>query len=374
MASCSSIIRVALASRGYVAVSAEEMEQQDELVRNFSIKSGSARALLESLDANRSSGQFDKISCLVWELQRLAVLSDKMQEEGIALNQDMVQLHEIEEKRLDALESTLQAKEAVLRQAAEELALYEEALDLVEEAQAPQAASTDEPSASSWTDDPKSFKTDGEIVKSQLEGQQERKLVAWVDSGSQVLAEESLLEPSTSTAPRQTWDQFQQNEELFGVRSTYSEDLYSTALDVSKVPQSVREQADRIAREIDPPGRRVGSSRGDDGNEDVDEEGKFSAVSRAEQVQPALLPAPEACAPQQENQQLPADYLASLSANRPPPPSIPSGRAPARQEEAEKPGLEPFLPITPEQIAEEGGSGTSSHPEDRPWDQPPLDS
>ncbi|CAE8602185.1 unnamed protein product, partial [Polarella glacialis] len=203
MASCSSIIRVALASRGYVAVSAEEMEQQDELVRNFSIKSGSARALLESLDANRSSGQFDKISCLVWELQRLAVLSDKMQEEGIALNQDMVQLHEIEEKRLDALESTLQAKEAVLRQAAEELALYEEALDLVEEAQAPQAASTDEPSASSWTDDPKSFKTDGEIVKSQLEGQQERKLVAWVDSGSQVLAEESLLEPSTSTAPRQ---------------------------------------------------------------------------------------------------------------------------------------------------------------------------
>ncbi|CAE8595497.1 unnamed protein product, partial [Polarella glacialis] len=34
----------------------------------------------------------------------------------------------------------------------------------------------------------------------------------------------------------------------------------------------------------------------------------------------------------------------------------------------------PFLPITPEQIAEEGGSGTSSHPEDRPWDQPPLDS
>jgi len=49
----------------------------------------------------------------------------------------------------------------------------------------------------------------------------------------------------------QVWDQFEQNETLFGVSSSYQEEIYTTPLDQNAMPQSVREKADRIAHEIE---------------------------------------------------------------------------------------------------------------------------
>merc|ERR1719247_3573866 len=51
------------------------------------------------------------------------------------------------------------------------------------------------------------------------------------------------------------WDQFAVNEKQFGVKSTYREDLYTTKLDMSKISNSQREAAERIAKEIETGGQ-----------------------------------------------------------------------------------------------------------------------
>jgi PAB1-binding protein PBP1 len=45
------------------------------------------------------------------------------------------------------------------------------------------------------------------------------------------------------------WDQFSANEK-FGVKTTYSEDLYTTKLDASKITDAQRRKADKLAGEI----------------------------------------------------------------------------------------------------------------------------
>lgn len=81
------------------------------------------------------------------------------------------------------------------------------------------------------------------------------------------------------------WDQFATNQSMYGVKSTYDENLYTTKLD--KVSSKISEQeAERIAREIERglPGsnnRHVAEERGlvDDSGE-MDEEDKYSSVIR----------------------------------------------------------------------------------------------
>ncbi|CAJ1441716.1 unnamed protein product [Effrenium voratum] len=133
-----------------------------------------------------------------------------------------------------------------------------------------------------------SFKTDGEIAESWGEGRS-RELVAWTDRQAAAPAGVNLqLESSRQIG---TWNQFEINETQFGVKSTYSEDLYTTKLDPSKIPEQRRKDADRIAREIES-GQNY--SRIEEGvADDVDEEAQFSAVashSRASGAEP--IPAP----------------------------------------------------------------------------------
>lgn len=47
------------------------------------------------------------------------------------------------------------------------------------------------------------------------------------------------------------WDQFEVNETLFGVKSTFNEDLYTTKLERGPQMREVEREALRIAREIE---------------------------------------------------------------------------------------------------------------------------
>jgi len=82
------------------------------------------------------------------------------------------------------------------------------------------------------------------------------------------------------------WDQFEANRKMFGVTSSFNEDLsqYTTALDIAKVPAGVRYEADRIANELRNEhklqGRQDDDYRETVGDEEStdDEEARFSAV------------------------------------------------------------------------------------------------
>jgi len=47
------------------------------------------------------------------------------------------------------------------------------------------------------------------------------------------------------------WDQFETNEALFGVKSTFDEELYTTKLDRGPRIRELEREATRIAREIE---------------------------------------------------------------------------------------------------------------------------
>lgn len=47
------------------------------------------------------------------------------------------------------------------------------------------------------------------------------------------------------------WDQFQTNETLFGVKSTFNEELYTTKLERGPRTRELERQALKIAREIE---------------------------------------------------------------------------------------------------------------------------
>lgn len=47
------------------------------------------------------------------------------------------------------------------------------------------------------------------------------------------------------------WNQFEANEALFGVKSTFDEELYTTKLDKGPQMRELEREAKRIAREIE---------------------------------------------------------------------------------------------------------------------------
>ncbi|MCL7028175.1 hypothetical protein MKW94_004292, partial [Papaver nudicaule] len=79
------------------------------------------------------------------------------------------------------------------------------------------------------------------------------------------------------------WDQFETNEALFGVKSTFDEELYTTKLDRGPQMREREREASRIAREIegeDTKDIHLAEERGRHFDFDVDEETRFSSVLR----------------------------------------------------------------------------------------------
>jgi len=85
-------------------------------------------------------------------------------------------------------------------------------------------------------------------------------------------------------APGGHWDQFEVNERRFGVKSSFQDDLsqYTTKLQMSKIPNGVRHEAERIATEIEYEHKETGrpEDAGTAADPNADEEDQFSAVSR----------------------------------------------------------------------------------------------
>ena len=90
------------------------------------------------------------------------------------------------------------------------------------------------------------FRTDKEI--SQRKGPRERELQQWsAGSDGTALFDDDTFGPSNSSS----WDQFAVNEKLFGVKTQFDENVYTTKLDRTAPDYKERERhAQRIANEI----------------------------------------------------------------------------------------------------------------------------
>lgn len=110
----------------------------------------------------------------------------------------------------------------------------------------------------------------------------ERELQRW-DAGNDDTFGDMSLDASGGTG----WDQFATNERMYGVQSTYDENIYTTQIDYSDPKYKAREeQAARIAREIEgsaPANAHVAEERRQNalqGESGLDEEDKYSGVRR----------------------------------------------------------------------------------------------
>ncbi|KAL9601326.1 MAG: hypothetical protein Q9219_002621 [cf. Caloplaca sp. 3 TL-2023] len=120
------------------------------------------------------------------------------------------------------------------------------------------------------------FRTDADISGNLV--QRERNLQRWEPSAE---AETDLSLEGTGGA----WDQFQANEQRFGLKSDYDENIYTTSIDKTHPDYRRREaEALRIAQEIEggqADNVHVMEERGINHSEDVvDEEEKYSGVRR----------------------------------------------------------------------------------------------
>ncbi|WZZ42467.1 hypothetical protein YC2023_038726 [Brassica napus] len=125
--------------------------------------------------------------------------------------------------------------------------------------------------------------TDSSISKS-CRVDQGRELKPWVPDGE---APEGLDNVFDKPWKRGGWDQFKVNQERFGVKSTFNEEMYTTPLDRGLRTRELEEKAGEIAREIEGENTgdlHVAEERGLQVNDkfDTDEEAKYSAVRRVD--------------------------------------------------------------------------------------------
>ncbi|KAJ0412735.1 hypothetical protein ATCC90586_002365 [Pythium insidiosum] len=135
------------------------------------------------------------------------------------------------------------------------------------------------------------FRTDTEISgrsHDHLYGRELQTASSWLDPQ----LDTGALEDSRRRGPssKSAWNQFEANEKLFGVVSTFDENLYTTKLDRGKLSTEQSREAERIAREIEREttgnfhlqeerGQRVE-------REDLDEEALYSSVDRKATASP----------------------------------------------------------------------------------------
>ncbi|CAH8359925.1 unnamed protein product [Eruca vesicaria subsp. sativa] len=122
--------------------------------------------------------------------------------------------------------------------------------------------------------------TDSSISKSFLVDQG-RELQPWIPDGDVPQGLDNVFDDPWKRG--RGWDQFKVNESLFGVKSTFDEEIYTTKLDRGIRTRELEERAQRIAREIEGENTRdlhVAEERGFqlNGKFDIDEESKYSAV------------------------------------------------------------------------------------------------
>lgn len=121
-------------------------------------------------------------------------------------------------------------------------------------------------------------------VISQSRHVEERELERWAPDGD----DSDCLELETMHGGKKwsrNWDQFETNEALFGVKSTFNEEIYTTKLVKGPHMRELEMHASRLAREIegeDTDDLHLAEERGIEflDNVDIDEELRYSAVTR----------------------------------------------------------------------------------------------
>ncbi|KAH1038018.1 hypothetical protein J1N35_039761 [Gossypium stocksii] len=115
----------------------------------------------------------------------------------------------------------------------------------------------------------------------------ERELEPWVPDADDLQCPE--LENIFDGPWNRNWDQFETNQKLFGVKSTFNEELYTTKLERGPQTRELEKEAMRIAREIegeDTQDLHLAEERGVDLHDDfdIDEEMRYSSVYRGRGV------------------------------------------------------------------------------------------
>ncbi|XP_004303672.1 PREDICTED: uncharacterized protein LOC101292616 [Fragaria vesca subsp. vesca] len=118
-------------------------------------------------------------------------------------------------------------------------------------------------------------------------GEMERELEPWIPDEDDPRCPD--LENIFDGHWNRNWDQFETNEALFGVKSTFDEELYTTKLEKGPKMRELEREALRIAREIegeDTQDLHAAEERGMQlyENFDIDEETKYSSVYRGDVV------------------------------------------------------------------------------------------
>ncbi|PPQ99133.1 hypothetical protein CVT24_009323 [Panaeolus cyanescens] len=159
-----------------------------------------------------------------------------------------------------------------------------------------------------------SFRTDTDISQKKGLGGKERELQAWAPSGDPGSALGGLGDDDTfalGSNSGASWDQFTANEQLFGVKASFDEDVYTTKLDRNAPDFKERERkAQKIANEIINAATNnphIAEERGhviDDSG--VNEEDRYGAVVRGQNAyippgarKAANIPPPAASQPAQ---------------------------------------------------------------------------
>ncbi|XP_010273958.1 PREDICTED: polyadenylate-binding protein-interacting protein 4-like isoform X2 [Nelumbo nucifera] len=122
--------------------------------------------------------------------------------------------------------------------------------------------------------------TDSLISQSQVV-EVERELEHWTpdEDGPQCPELESIFDNPWN----RNWDQFEANKSLFGVKSTFNEEFYTTKLERGPHMRELEREATRIAREIENEETHdlhLAEERGLNFHDDYDEEARFSSVLR----------------------------------------------------------------------------------------------
>lgn len=139
------------------------------------------------------------------------------------------------------------------------------------------------------------FKTDT-AISGQFGELRERTLQKWTPDGGTDFSIEDELPPARGSQQNpngQHWNQFEVNERLFGLKTNFDEELYTTKLNRDRPDFKAREkQAIQLAREIESTASRnphMAEERGQKYDDTgLDEEDKYSGVVRAnEAMQPS---------------------------------------------------------------------------------------
>ncbi|KAH7284905.1 hypothetical protein KP509_33G002100 [Ceratopteris richardii] len=117
------------------------------------------------------------------------------------------------------------------------------------------------------------------------QGEMERELKPWTPDNDDL--KDPGLDSTFQNTWNRNWDQFEINKTLFGVESTFDEELYTTKLDRGPQSREREREALRIAREIEAENSRnhLSQEKGEiDEFDTVDEESRFASVMRASDV------------------------------------------------------------------------------------------